>query len=372
MHTYLFELGAHPLISEAEIRAALPNLTHTEIRGHFLIASLTEETNCAELMKRLGGTIRIAEKLSLSPSPLELSKHLDSLPITSKIVFSVSGDNAKRLGIETKKTLRNEGRSARYVEANNTATILHNKLVDTETDFIVIGKDVFVTRAIQPIEALSKRDFERPGRDAKSGMLPPKLAQMLITLSGVAPSAEKTLLDPYCGSGTVLMEALLMGYGTLIGTDISDRAVQDSQENVDWLSGQSEHQANVQIFKEDIEKLATRLDPESVDVVAFEPYMGVPLFGNEPAELIMGQAKNLSTLYVSAFKQLHLVMKPGAVCVAIIPQFMHEEKWVSLNCIPDILAIGFELSPLMGEHKSLLYHRDGQHVGRAIWRFVKR
>ncbi len=372
METYLFELGSHPLISEAEIRAALPLLRNTTIRGHFLLGALPEEVDCQELMGRLGGTVRIAQKLLLSPTPSELSSHLDSLVPEGKIVFSISGDNAKRFGLETKKFLKAAGRSARYVEANNTATILHNNLIETKTDIIIVDKTIFFSTAIQPIAALSKRDFERPGRDAKSGMLPPKLAQMLITLTGVAPTPETTLLDPYCGSGTILMEAMLMGYGTVIGADISKRAVKDSQENIDWLCAQEEYTSDVQIFEEDIEKLAKRLDEASVDAVAFEPYMGVPLFGNEPIELIMGQGKKLATLYVAAFKQLHVIMKKNAVCVAIIPQFMHEEEWVTVDCIPQILEIGFEIEPLLENHDALLYHREGQHVGRAIWRFVKR
>ena len=40
-------------------------------------------------------------------------------------------------------------------------------------------------------------------------MLPPKLAQIIVSLSGTQPG--QTVLDPFCGTGVVLQEALIMG-----------------------------------------------------------------------------------------------------------------------------------------------------------------
>ena len=80
---------------------------------------------------------------------------------------------------------------------------------------------------MQDIESYTKRDRERPKRDAKVGMLPPKLAQIIINLAAGQLPEEKlqnicdiplgepiprrllgqTVLDPFCGTGVILQEA---------------------------------------------------------------------------------------------------------------------------------------------------------------------
>ena len=84
------------------------------------------------------------------------------------------------------------------------------------------------TEAVQPFEQFSARDFGRPGRDDLSGMLPPKLAIIMINLAQTP--LNSILLDPFCGSGTILSEAVLLGYTNLIGTDISEKAIADSKK----------------------------------------------------------------------------------------------------------------------------------------------
>src|SRR3989344_6013764 len=97
-------------------------------------------------------------------------------------------------------------------------------------DGILAGR----TEAVQDFEAWSKHDFGRPSRDAKSGMLPPKLARLMVNLSGVQPEGS-AILDPFCGSGTILMEAALMGSKAVIGSDISKKAVADTGRNMEWM-----------------------------------------------------------------------------------------------------------------------------------------
>jgi tRNA G10 N-methylase Trm11 len=44
-----------------------------------------------------------------------------------------------------------------------------------------------------------------------------------------------TLLDPFCGSGTVLTEGINLGIKKLIGTDLSDKCISDTEQNVKWM-----------------------------------------------------------------------------------------------------------------------------------------
>ena len=44
------------------------------------------------------------------------------------------------------------------------------------------------------------------------------------------------MLDPFCGVGTTLIEASLLGFDQMIGSDIDEKAVADTEKNLNWLS----------------------------------------------------------------------------------------------------------------------------------------
>ncbi len=83
---------------------------------------------------------------------------------------------------------------------------------------------------VQDIDAYTRRDMSRE-RSMKVGMMPPKLAQIMINL---ATKGNKTLSiwDPFCGLGTTLIEADHMGYEKLKGSDISPDMVSATTTNL--------------------------------------------------------------------------------------------------------------------------------------------
>jgi len=372
---YLFELGKNPTLSRAEIehvflRDTVSYTISTQINA-YIVVETTTPLNCTVLMYELGGTIKIAQELPSSAQSPEktLASYLNESQ-SGKITFSLSGKDAKKIALATKKLLKHDGRSVRYVEIKNTATILHNNLVEKQSDCVIVGDTLFITQAIQPIEDLGKRDFERPGRDSKSGMLPPKLAKMMINIS--AAQKDTTILDPFCGSGTIATEAILMGYAKIFATDISEKAIDDTKKNIAWLHKEyPENTGNIEICKQtEVETLAQHIPENSVDAIITEPYMGKPLFGNEPIEFLSGQNDYLTTLYSSAFASFKKVLKKDGIVVFIIPQFNTKNGWIYINCLDQIKKAGFVPTPLSKKSESILYHRPNQHVGRRIWRFI--
>ena len=206
------------------------------------IAELEMSDYCTDI-KRLGGTQKLA--VQLEQTPLE---YLAGLP-EGKLTFGVSDysegatrKSASQEALKLKKILVRHGRSVRVVENKDavlsTATSLHNGLGggnERKVELIKVDDGWYRVIGVQDIDAYAKRDQARPARDAKVGMLPPKLAQILINLCGpLEPSA--TVLDPFCGTGVVLQEALLMGHRAY-GTDINERMIEYSKRNLDWLMG---------------------------------------------------------------------------------------------------------------------------------------
>ena len=385
-----FILGRESLLAAAEIDAVLGIKTYDFIAPILKIATVVEP---AGLMPRLGGTIKIAREIGtrLGAEELEQAIIAELKTVSGKINFGLSiysSDKndfanlklAKELGKAIKKSLKAEGLSVRYVENReatlSSVTVEKNNLTGRGREFLIqknhITFSLAKTEAVQPFEAFSTRDFGRPGRDDVSGMLPPKLAMMMVNFARI--SSQATLLDPFCGSGTILSEALLLGYTNLIGTDISEKAISDTQKNIDWIADQfniGPSTFNCKLQAEPVEHIQQFLAQDSIDAIVAEPYMGKPLKGRETKEELLTQASELKKLFITAFTNFYKVLAPEGVVVFLIPRFRFQNEWITINCQKEIAALGFTISPFFENNMPLVYARPEQRVAREVWRFVK-
>ena len=390
--TIWFLLGREPLLSSAEIISLLHQqgvvYKNPILQSPFLFISAGIKAN---VINQLGGTIKIAEELGTNlPEQALLTAikaKLSSAP--GKIIFGISlygenkTDNVEKWGKEVKKNLKTEGRSVRYVFKGeptlSSVTVEKNSLISKGHEFLILkttaGYRLARTIAVQPFESFSKRDYGRPGRDAGSGMLPPKLAMMIINLSETEP--EQILLDPFCGSGTIITEALLLGHQKVFGTDRSEKAVADSQKNVAWLI---EHHAayksaDWKIELVPVQKLSERFAAGSIAGIATEPYLGKPKQGRETTIELENEARELAKLYFDAFAEFKKILRPGGRVVFIIPRFIMRAGapiTISDKILPQLQKLGFTIDrPLPEYNKSpfFLYQRPDQLVAREVWRF---
>ena len=390
-HNYWFTLGRQPLLSIAEIKAFFCLSDNNISNNNTILKISLPKIEPNDIIKLLGGTIKIAEELGINLLKEDLEniviKELDKLQ--GKIHFGLSfyGDNQiglsdlQKLGLTIKKSLKQQGKSVRYVQNRekilSSAVVKNNKLIDKGIEFIIdCNKNVFSiakTIAVQPFEKFSERDYGRPGRDDFSGMLPPKLSMIMINLSQTKKNG--LLLDPFCGSGTIITEALIMGYKNLIGTDVSDQAIKNTEDNLDWT--EQNYKLDLKNYKIDIEQcdikeLSNHIETGSVDAILTEPYMGKPLKGKESKQELFEQSQELRELYIIAFEQFAKIIKKNGIVVFIIPRFKYKDNWVVVDILKEIKKLGFLSKPLLPDTDYLLYHRPNQFVGREIWRFVKR
>ena len=378
MPVFAFQLGHQPHISRAEIFSVLNVYTIVykilPDYGQFLFLEIKAAFSPIKFIKILGGTIKIIENLEL-PDLKEntIADYLNTTIPAGKINFSISGLNAERLAIAVKKKLKEHDRTVRYITPKNTATILHNDLVKTESDITIVYNSVYITRAIQPIEEFSERDYGRPQSDAKSGMLPPKLARILINLAYISETKQKqvTILDPFCGSGTILLEALDLGYENIFGSDISTQAIADTKKNIDWLKKQKNIFFSPKIFLASATDLQTTLPHKSIDAIITEPYLGKPLRGHETKPYLMTQTQELKELYTQTFGSFQKILKPDGIVIFVIPEFKFKNDWITVDCLSMIKKIGFQIIPFSKNEESLFYARPGQLVGRRIWKLKK-
>ena len=387
-------LGSHPNLSLAElsvVTGATPSMTHGEIA---IFDDIAMDLN--QLNDRLGGVQRlgviVGSVSSWNHDELAdfLSVDLAQNTVEGKISFgfsvfdlgnpSLTADarrSTQSLGIETKNRLKAMDRSARYVISKSptlsSIVIRTNHLIDRGAEYclfvtpneIIIGKTI----AVQDAESWSARDFGRPRRNAKQGMLPPKLSRMMLNLTGV-DLTKATVFDPFCGSGTILMEAALLGAKSLIGSDINAEAVTDTEENLKWLESQGASIPPAQLIGASAQTVAKQLDAESADVVATETYLGRPRKGTETKREIDDAIAYVANLYTEAFTALLPTLKPGATLVIASPVHTFEGKDITFDARAILEPLGYQHSPLPFE--PLLYRHADQLVGRRIWRFIKR
>jgi len=380
---FWFILGRETLLSAAEIAAVTRH--HPELISGSILK--LDRPIVPAIMNQLGGTIKIGEEIATDLTVDELKEKMveNLMTLKGKIHFGVSIYSTResaqsideRLGLEVKKGLKKAGKSVRFVEGKhgtlNSAQIKYNKLISKGAEFLVEVVDkkfnLAKTVACQDVDEFSTRDFGRPGRDDLSGMLPPKLAMIMINLAQVNP--DDVILDPFCGSGTILTEAMLMGYKNLIGSDNSAKAIEDTQKNIEWTQKNIKilPHYNISIFKSDIQQANKQLKPQSIDFIITEPYLGKPLRGNETETQIRAQADELKNLYLSAFAQFAQILKPNGKIIFIIPRFKYKDSWITIDIKNEIKKIGFSAASLLFNHEYLLYARPDQKVGREIWKF---
>ncbi|MFA5420512.1 MAG: methyltransferase domain-containing protein [Patescibacteria group bacterium] len=393
MKKYFFVLGSNPKLSLAEIRSLFP-VSNWQILDSVAAADFEDDLRVKDLMVALGGIIKIGEdfkEFSLAnrralsefvKKTIISEAHKKNLEGRFNFGFSFYGSRKLpgdffKLALAVKKDLKNLGFSSRIVTSKeqvlSSVVVEQNKLVDSglELCFFVDKNKVFVgkTLAVQAFKELSKRDFGRPNRDDHSGMIPPKLAQIMINIARGNDSdyMEKTILDPFCGSGTVLMEANLLGFKKIIGSDISERAVSDSQKNIEWINNLLKiEKKDIEIFQSDALLLSDKIEKESIDYIVCEPYLG-PQRGFKDFDEVV---EELNTLYSKSLDVFYDILKKDGRVVMIWPQFRANNRTWKMS--PNISKFKIEsLVSEEGQQKTLVYGREEQKVWREIVLLVK-
>ncbi len=148
-----------------------------------------------------------------------------------------------------------------------------------------------------------------------------------------------TVLDPFCGSGTTMIETKLLNRKG-IGIDTNKDALMLTWNRLDFSSTK-----NIELFQGDARNLS-KIEDNSVDlVVAHPPYANIIQY--TPAK------DDLSNLNISAFlaemkkvaQELHRVLKPEKYCAILIGDTRLKGMYQSLayQTMNQFLESGFKL-----------------------------
>lgn len=382
-------LGRQPALGIAEAESLFGANSLTPLTRESVIVDLPSQDIP---FTRLGGSTRLAKLLTYIDTAdwqaiedylaTELPKHTCCLP-PGKIKLGLSAYGLKvtvrRLnatGLTLKKAVKADGRSVRIVPNKdlelNTAQVLHNQLTGSlgmELLLIRTGNRTALAQTVQVqnIEAYAARDQARPARDARVGMLPPKLAQIIINLA--ANSNVQSVLDPFCGTGVVLQEALLMDYDAY-GTDLEKRMIEYSNKNLEWLSGQ--HDFDGQSFLLETGD-ATTFAWQSFDTIAGETYLGQP-FSSEPnPEKLRQVMQDVDTIHRKFLHNVANQTQSGfRMCIAV-PAWFTKSGVKHLKVLDSLEEIGYNRTSFVhADNRDLIYHRENQIVGRELVTLIRK
>jgi len=151
--------------------------------------------------------------------------------------------------------------------------------------------------------------------------LSPRLARTLLNLAGLRPGM--TVLDPFCGSGTILMEA----YGRSIrclGLDSSASMVQEARENLRWSSGGIAG-TRYDIRKGDATDLKLMLRGSKVDAVVTEPLLLPKLEARPKTATAHAMVEQSAIVYNDALASMSGSIVPGGRIVVVVPVILTME-----------------------------------------------
>lgn len=413
-------LGRQPALGLAELESLYGS---DKVRPSGDHAAVVDVDPCLLAFDRLGGSVKFCKLLTTLDTTdwkqverflVQVSPdHSKAMPEgkmqlgLSTLGFSVSVEKVQALGLTLKKAIRKTGRSVRFIPNKelelNTAQVIYNHLTGQNGWELVLIRDdtqtiIAQTVKVQDIDAYTRRDRERPKRDARVGMLPPKLAQIMINLAvGVLPDEARQsiceippdepipaqhftgvrLLDPFCGTGVILQEATLMGYD-VYGTDKDARIVSYTDTNLMWLLKQPgcpitippehENDSKWRYFKLEQGDATSHTWSPKPTVIASETYLGRPFTATPNPEVLAQTIADCNLITKKFLQNIHGQIDPGTrLCLAIPAWQLKSNQFKHLPLIDQIEDLGYnrvDLAHVSAEE--LLYYRPDQIVAREL------
>lgn len=407
MASYAAFLGHLPHISVAELCALIPDFRLQRIINQTVAIFETAEDLDIDDLNLWGGTMLLARQVEAkNPTLKDIPRLLHEQLSTTKgkATFSlravgVSKDIIRDGYREGKQFLKKQGKASRYVgnERQAAATVLLHDAgilnpkegcelcILKDEDYLWIGRTI----AAQNPNAYTKRDMMKPVRDTRLGLLPPKLAQIMLNFgqwlveSKTAPEQKNkvlktkkrktlTVLDPFCGMGVIPMECLLRGW-TVLASDLVERAVTGAEKNLDWLRKEED------IKKKDVPSTFWKQDAKKPftlktlpDAIVTETHLG-PALSDRPNQKDAAKMRTENDALQMEFLKNVAATLPGVPVVVTWPVWhlktdtiFIEKTWDHLQDLGfrAILPRGIESD---NSHRlSLLYRRPDQVVGREI------
>lgn len=325
MKQIFFILGRNPKLSYHEVleflKARNRNFEEILFQDNILILQVPKDERIE--IEEFGGVLYIGQ-VNFQGNEPELITYLATKEIipSDKFSFAIHGNMdpqplKDKFKLMKKRTSLKHGKKLlKFQDGTKTENpkadyqILFHATTDqrqptSETVYLGIA-----TQSSDPKES-EKRDMQKPIR-REALAISPRLSKILVNLSGAKPHDK--LLDPFCGVGAILSEALIKKIN-VYGIDKDAQAIKDAEKNLTWLK------QNYKITtKYNLENLDSRKTPDlQFSAIATETPLG-KLLTKKPSD---NQAKqtiqNFEALIIPILTRLNKCKKPSAKIAITFP-----------------------------------------------------
>jgi tRNA (guanine10-N2)-dimethyltransferase len=287
----IFELSKeHATLPSAEVLASLKaeHIDATIISSNedvLIVETKLNDADIKRLAERLAFTFVIDDLLFSCPATLdEIIQNAEKHPLPPEGSIAIRCKN-RSSHIRSEQLIDQLGdiyTKKRIVNLTN-PDIEIRAVVTKDTAYLGVKKISLDTSHFQ-----QRRGHLRPFLSPIT--LHPKIARAMVNLSQV--KKQQTLLDPFCGTGGILLEAGLLG-AQIVGSDIEQKMIDGSQKNLEFY-----HLKNYQLYCTDIGNISKYVS--SVDAIATDfPY----------ARATTTKGEKLAQLYKRAFETISQILK---------------------------------------------------------------
>lgn len=370
MERYLFVLGRDPLLSLAEIDSYFKarEIKFRRLQHSASVAIIeSEKISPAEVVKDLGGVSKIGEVIN------DLGSYQLYSGKSHKIKYAISkysNENIEGLKEYIKRRMREEKLKAVYKKSQRQepfltpSEVIKHGLLKEGVELLVFNDYVAKTIAIFNPREYKARDSERPVQSPLLA-ISLRLAKILINLSWAKPG--KILLDPFCGIGTILQEAMLMGISP-VGLDINSNSLNGTKTNLEWIQKKYSCSIRFELRQGDATKLSSSVK-DKVDCIATEPNLG-PLLKKRPTlGAAKGQLRSLEGLYLSFLSEAKKVLREKGKMALVVPRFRTwNNKIVSMDFRAMLDKAGLRPYRITKEvEMPIVYKTPKGKIEREIW-----
>jgi len=227
---------------------------------------------------------------------------------------------------------------------------------------IGLGPTVWVPDAA----SMRRRGTARPSPHPDIS-LSPRLAKVLLNLAGLTPG--QTVLDPFCGSGTILVEAQVRSLRCL-GLDSSASRVQETRKNLQWL-GVRARDAGYDIRKGEAKNLGLFLRGTKVDAVVTEPVLLPRLNARPKTTTAREMIAKAGEIYSQALAAMANALRPEGRIVVVVPTILTMDgEEVTLTLEGRRLGLrAYQPGPTGFEYPVRLSFESTRWVRRAVYVF---
>ncbi|MEK6835906.1 MAG: hypothetical protein AABX55_02690 [Nanoarchaeota archaeon] len=349
MENYIFILGRNPELSLLEI---ISYLDKKDIKfkildrwANILVLEIDKEKFD---INELGGIIKIA-KVEIKSNDKNVTKnYVNNLDFDKNKIFYTSNDIL--INSYLKERFKELGIKAHYKKFT-----FDPKFANLDLEIIKFKDCIARVTQISNPKQYKKRDQVRPYFDEKK-VISIRLARILINIS----KAKKEILDPFCGLGTILQEALLLNLDAY-GLDLK---IKEAEKNLSWLNKNFKINNKYKLYQGDARNLSKFFN--KVECCVTEPYMG-PFLKNYPNEQqVRNILQELVPLYLRVFKELDKIIEKRVVI--ILPVFKSNNKNTFRIKINELIAnTKFKIADSPYIKLPLIYKHKKSIIEREIW-----